>query len=206
MVDYKSIYKFYEKCFKEHGDTPQGLAWPNEEGMQKRFRVMEGLVDAPHASLLDLGCGTGRFLEYLKKNDSKIDYTGMDISKKFIDHCKKTYITGDFHVRDILREPLDPDSYNYIVMNGILTVKNSLSFPEMWDFTKSLVKGAFLGATHGIAFNVMSKQVDWERDDLFHLSLDELANFLSSELSRNFVIRNDYGMYEYTVYMYKSSR
>ena len=40
------------------------------------------------------------------------------------------------------------------------------------------------------------------RDDLFHLPLDLLAEFLDTLLSRHFVIRNDYGLYEYTVYVY----
>ena len=47
------------------------------------------------------------------------------------------------------------------------------------------------------------KQVDWEKDFLFHLPLDTLAFFLTKELTRNFIIRNDYGLYEYTVYLYK---
>ena len=51
----------------------------------------------------------------------------------------------------------------------------------------------------------MSAQVEWKRDDLFHLPLDRLADFLSANLSRHFVIRNDYGLYEYTVYIYKKS-
>jgi len=45
--------------------------------------------------------------------------------------------------------------------------------------------------------------VDWEREDLFHLSLDSLAGFLVKELGRDFVIRNDYGLYEYTTYVYR---
>ena len=55
----------------------------------------------------------------------------------------------------------------------------------------------------GIAFNVMSKDVDWERDDLFHLPLSELSSFLSKNLTRRYIIRNDYGLYEYTTYVYK---
>ena len=58
-------------------------------------------------------------------------------------------------------------------------------------------------AREGLAFNVMSKHVDWERDDLFHLSTDLLLAFLKSELSRHVVIRHDYGLYEYTVYVYR---
>jgi hypothetical protein len=55
----------------------------------------------------------------------------------------------------------------------------------------------------GLAFNVMSKHVDWERPDLFHLPFDALAQVLARSLTRNFVIRNDYGLYEYTTYVYR---
>ena len=37
----------------------------------------------------------------------------------------------------------------------------------------------------------------------FHLPFDELAPFLTRELSRNFVLRNDYGLFEYTAYVYR---
>ena len=49
----------------------------------------------------------------------------------------------------------------------------------------------------------MSKNVDWERDDLFHLSHDLLSDFLCRKITRNYIIRNDYGLYEYTVYLFK---
>ena len=61
----------------------------------------------------------------------------------------------------------------------------------------------FEKARVGIAFNVMSKHVDWERDDLFHLPFDVLAGFLRRELSRHYVFRANYGLYEYTTYVYR---
>ena len=73
---------------------------------------------------------------------------------------------------------------------------------EMLNFVQQVLKLLFGRVKYGIAFNAMSKQVDWERDDLFHLPLDSIASFLCSELSRNFVIRNDYGLYEFTTFVY----
>jgi hypothetical protein len=49
----------------------------------------------------------------------------------------------------------------------------------------------------------MSKNVEWERDDLFHLSHDLLTDFITKELSRDYIIRADYQLYEYTTYIYK---
>jgi hypothetical protein len=52
----------------------------------------------------------------------------------------------------------------------------------------------------------MSHHVDWQRDDLFHLPFDTLAAFLRTEVSRHFLFRADYGLYEYTVYVYREAR
>ena len=93
--------------------------------------------------------------------------------------------------------------FDYIILNGVFTQKRDLTFDEMLVYFKSLIKIVFSKTRIGIAFNVMSKQVDWERDDLFHLPMDTLASFLTKDISRNFVIRNDYGLYEYTTYVYK---
>ena len=45
-------------------------------------------------SVLDVGCGNGRFVDYFK---DKI-YAGCDISKKLIDICKTNYPDGNFFV------------------------------------------------------------------------------------------------------------
>ena len=74
----------------------------------------------------------------------------------------------------------------------------------MMNFFTSAITKLWEKCNVGLAFNLMSKHVDWEREDLFHVSLDELGWFLKKNLSRNFVIRNDYKLFEYTVYVYKN--
>lgn len=49
----------------------------------------------------------------------------------------------------------------------------------------------------------MSWHVDWQRDDLFHLPCDTLLAFLKAEVSRHVVLRADYGLWEYTTYVYR---
>lgn len=117
--------------------------------------------------------------------------------------CQAKYPDLAFYCCDILQPAADIPEFDYVVMNGVFTEKCSLSFGEMFEYVKQVLSKVFVFARIGLAFNVMSKQVDWERPDLFHLPLDTLADFLTSQLSRNFVIRNDYGLYEYTTYVYK---
>lgn len=203
MDNYEKIAQYYKEAFDQHGDTPEGLAWQNWETMQKRFEVMSELINfysLKSQTLLDLGCGTGHFFTYLKDNYPYIEYEGADINQTVVDHCNQTY-PAKFYQLDALKDTFP--IYDYIVMNGIFTVKDKLSFDEMFEFFTNLITKAFEHSNKGISFNVMSKQVDWEREDLFHLPLDTIASFLCKNLSRHFVIRNDYGLYEYTVYVYK---
>jgi len=108
-----------------------------------------------------------------------------------------------YYCLDILENHAMVPDFDYIVLNGVLTEKVGLSFEEMLSYSMRLLELLFRKANIGIAFNVMSAHVDWKRDDLFHLPFDTLTHFLSQRGYRNFIIRNDYGLYEYTTYLYK---
>ena len=88
-------------------------------------------------------------------------------------------------------------------MNGVFTEKLNMTHNEMFEHMTKLVSLVFSNVNKGIMFNVMSKQVDYERDDLFHLSIDKLSWFVKEHLSRKFVIRHDYDLWDYTVYILK---
>jgi len=155
-------------------------------------------------TLLDFGCGASHLYEYMLKNRiEKIEYSGLDISEKFVELSRSKFPLNSYYCMDILEKYADIPDFDYIVMNGVFTEKCRLSFEEMFAYLQAVLSRVFEKARVGIAFNVMSKQVEWERDDLFHLPLDLLADFLTKKISRNFVIRNDYGLYEYTTYVYK---
>jgi SAM-dependent methyltransferase len=168
--------------------------------------MLEVIRDAPDTGvrLLDFGCGTSLLYEYIRATGRKrIEYSGLDLSAKFIDISRKKFPSTRYYCLDILERADTIPNFDYIVLNGVFTEKRELSFDEMLVYFKSVVRAVFAKAELGIAFNVMSKHVDWERDDLFHLPFDILAQFITRELTRNFIIRNDYGLYEYTTYVYR---
>jgi len=209
---YDIIYKHYENCFDEHGDTAKGLDWPNEEDLKTRFKVMldilmsSGAYTEERINILDFGCGTAKLLDYIKDeyDQGYFGYTGLDISDKFIEHCVKKHPKTTFHCMDILETPeLLSGDHHIAVCNGTFTMKMGLSFKDMFNYLKQVITTLFDKVDYGVAFNVMSKQVDWEKDDLFHLPIDTLANFLCKDVTRNFIVRNDYGLYEYTTYLIK---
>jgi len=202
-VKYQEIVTHYEACLERHGDTHLGVDWPRKEDAKKRYQITLELVreNTGKYSVLDFGCGAAHLYDYIiEQGIKKIDYFGLDISEKFINLCKKKHPNSPFYCADILANVSAVPKTDYIVMNGVFTEKQSMTHEEMYVYFQSMLKKLFPLARKGIGFNVMSKQVDWERNDLFHLSLDEMASFVTQHLGRHFVVRNDYGLYEYIVY------
>jgi SAM-dependent methyltransferase len=206
---YRAIVSHYEACLEKHGDTPRGVDWPKAEDVDRRYDVMMQLLrpdvgPASPATLLDFGCGAAHLLDFIgRRNIRGVRYAGLDLSEKFVALCREKHPSVPFHCLDLLEKGAELASFDYVVMNGVFTEKRELSFDAMLDYWKRLLSAVFAKAKIGVAFNVMSKQVDWERDDLFHLPLDVMAGFVTKELSRHFVVRNDYGLYEYTTYVYR---
>jgi len=210
MIDHKyaSIIEHYECCLAQHGDSHLGVDWPNRQDAEKRYRVMLEVVreKCDGVTLLDFGCGAAHLYPYmLSSRFAPLEYHGLDASPAFCELSRRKFPQIDFTCLDVLVAPEQLGEFDYMVMNGVFTEKRELAFEEMFEYFKQVLRIVFPKVRRGLAFNVMSKAVDWERDDLFHLPTDPLIAFLTKELSRHFVIRNDYGLYEYTVYAYKEA-
>jgi SAM-dependent methyltransferase len=205
-----AIARHYEARLAEHGLTPRGVDWPNGSDLATRFGVMLGIVpDSPELpALLDLGCGTGFLLDYMTAMGmaDRVRYQGIDLSSAMIEAATGRWPGYDFVRQDILAAPLPDRSVDVVVMNGVLTERVSLPVDVMTELAEALVAAAFRIARIGIAFNVMSAHVDWQRDDLFHWPFDSLAAFLNRNVSRHYAFRADYGLYEYTCLVWREPR
>ena len=212
-MSYMDIVRHYEKCFEKYGDTNKGVDWPNERDAEIRYRVMteiikyaemRGDIGNCNNSLLDFGCGLGHLYEYIIRNNIDVIYTGLDLSPIFVDKCNEKFPNVNFIKLNLLEDStISDNSFDWVILNGVFTEKRELTYEEMLDYFCKLTEKVYSVCSRGFAFNVMSKDVDWERDDLFHLPMSTLSDFLTKKLTRDFVIRNDYGLYEYTVYVFK---
>jgi SAM-dependent methyltransferase len=205
------IVRHYEACLERYGDSYLGVDWPKARDVPTRYRVMLDMIElepAPEAprTLLDFGCGTSDLYAYIRESGlSNIEYSGLDISEKFIALCRNKFPENSYYCVDVLDGNVRLPRFDYVVMNGVFTEKRGLTFEEMFSYLKAVLRRTFPLVRIGLAFNVMSQHVDWQRDELFHLPFDLIADFLTQELSRNIVFRSDYGLYEYTTYVFTQS-
>ena len=206
---YRRLIAHYESCLARHGDSHLGVDWPNAEDAATRYRIMLEVIreqDANPVSLLDFGCGAGHLLSHIRDTGiTGIDYRGLDASARFVDLCRRKFPEVPFLQKDILSDPGGVAPADYIVLNGVLTERRDLSLDAMYAFMEKLLLAVWPIARKGMAFNVMSARVDWQRDDLFHVPFDRMAAFVAGRLSRHFQFRQDYGLYDYTVYVYRDA-
>ena len=206
---YMRLVAAAEGWLDEHGDNYRGAGWTkSQENTDTRHRVMlEIVVSSPGqpVELLDLGCGTSQFYEYIvgQGREDEVRYSGLDLSPTLLERARAKFPQIKYYEVDLIVDPEALPSFDYVVVNGIFTFKDGLSHAEMLDFWRAFIERAFAHAQRGMAFNAMSTQVEWERDDLFHLPFDVMASFIAERLSRDFVVRHDYGLYEYTTYVYR---
>lgn len=210
MKSYLNNVRYCESFLDKYGDTWRGAAWTKrKEDVDKRYQVMLELIRSPsdeRVELLDFGCGASHLLEYLRARGlAQINYHGLDLSPKFLALSRAKFPDVPYYDIDVMESDEGLPTFDYVIMNGVFTGRREIPLDEMKTYFETVVSRLFAHSRIGIAFNVMSKQVDWERDDLFHLSFDALATFLTAQVSRYFVIRHDYGLYEYTTYVYRQA-
>jgi len=70
----------------------------------------------PEEKVLDLGCGNGRYFQFLKNTD----YTGIDKSEKLIQIAKKKYPKGRFEVGDALDLKLKDSLFDKVYSIAVL--------------------------------------------------------------------------------------
>lgn len=83
--------KFYDAAADKFSST-RLFPW-------RDFDFLKSLV-GPGVNVLDLGCGNGRFYQYLK--DSGIKYLGVDNSKKLIAKARSANLKANFETANII--------------------------------------------------------------------------------------------------------
>lgn len=194
-----------EESVRRLGVTPQAV-WLDQRdtlkhGVRRCEAVLRMIENRTKFSILDLGCGPGFTLDYLRDRyePDAFSYCGIDISEPLISAARNRHPTANFNHRDIIADPMPDQTFDFTAINGVLTAKYMLSHEEMEAFACELLQAAWRSTRIALSFNVMSIFVDWTREDLFHWPLDHAIGFCSRALSRHCNVIADYGLYEYTV-------
>ena len=114
----------YRRLYSVHGYSPQALGW--DKGKQfLRFHQLTSDWDLTGASILDVGCGFGDFVNYLRfMNIQNYSYTGIDLLGEFIAEGKRRYSSPQATFLQAAFEDYDsPSTFDYVIASGVFNLK-----------------------------------------------------------------------------------
>src|SRR5439155_2428691 len=210
--DIQQLDDIFAASLAAKGVTPGGVGWPNDSDVATRFEVLLGPIDFGRHSainpvkLIDLGYGPGFLLDYLAENDllARVDYTGVDVIETTMQHARRRWPEHSFEIRDVRDRPFGADVFDYCIICGVFGARFQNSYADTEQLVRETLRAVWPSVRLGLGFNVMSKHVDWEREDLFHWPLDDIMAFCKANLSRHVSLRLDYGLCETSVLVRKA--
>ena len=209
MVDiFKSqIGEHYKKAFSEYGDTFKGMDWPSEASSYIRYEKFLSLQKQSNAKILDYGCGSGLYLDYLKNNHPEIyrnnSFSVYDLNMSAIETLVSKHPDATVITETDLMKGSHNEYFDYIIINGVFTEKLDIPYHDFCNFFRDEITNILKMSSGNIAVNVMSNNTQWCYKDLFHLSLDEAYKLLDNK-NIELIFHTNYGLYEYIIEMVKS--
>ncbi|MEM0486452.1 MAG: class I SAM-dependent methyltransferase [Thermoplasmata archaeon] len=204
-----AMREHYTRTFSEFGATYRGVDWGSQESTFLRYEKMLAVIDERivssnmPVSLLDVGCGYGGLFQYSKEKNLVLEYTGIDVSSNMILWAREHIPDAEFIEGDFLEYDFNERKFDYVVCNGILTQKLNISILDMDKFARQLIKKMFSLCKRGIAFNIMTTYVNYFAPNLYYKHPSEMLTYCLSEISQKVKLDHSYGLYEYTVYIYR---
>jgi len=156
MIDSK--YHWYDGWFYDR------LIAPNQD---KLFREIKKIIE-PNSSVIDVGCGTGRFSFSISDKVQKA--VGIDLSKKNIDKANQTLLKNpntkiSFHHTHLSNLILQNLHYDYAVMTYVIHEVNPVDriplLKEMAQIADKMIIGDYLVPVNKGFWSVLNEVVEF---------------------------------------------
>jgi len=126
IIEINQINKdFYSKHNESFDKSRKNNFWDGFGNVKKYLK--EG------QKILDLGCGNGRFLDFLIQNHAKFDYYGVDNSAEYINKNKQNYPNYKFSEIDVISNLKAINSkYDLVTVFGVTHHIPSSEYRKEW--------------------------------------------------------------------------
>lgn len=185
-----------------YGTTPKGVDWNSEKSQFIRFEQLSKIINQDKFSINDVGCGYGKYYEYLSHGYDSFGYKGYDLSNDMVINAQKLYPDGDFRKISEIKELKKTD---YSVASGIFSVKMQHSEAEWLSYILETLEQINQKSMKGFSFNMLTTYSDKEymRDDLYYADPLFIFDYCKRNFSGQVALLHDYGLYEFTILVRK---
>lgn len=202
---HSNIQTYYTNKVKTHGATPKGVDWNGEESQVLRFEQLSKIINTDNFTLADIGCGYGKYCEYLESNFKNYSYVGYDLSEEMILNAKHLYAGRKKVIFESIQNLTDINEVDYSLASGIFSVKMQHKESEWLSYILETLEVLNKKSKKGFSFNMLTKYSDKEymKDNLYYADPMFLFDYCKKNFSKNVAILHDYDLYEFTVLVKK---
>jgi len=199
------IKSYYSKKIIEHGPTPQGVDWKDENTQHIRLSQITRFLPHSSFSISDVGCGYGALFQYLQENHSHFDYHGFDLSQDMIDQAKIKFPEGDTSSFATVTSNSEILTSEFLVANGLFNLKFEHNNEDWLEFIYNSMTDFFKKCDKAMAISFLTSYNDPEfrRPNLYYADPCQLYDYAMKKLSRQSSILSDYPLYEFTLLVRK---
>ena len=195
------IVASYQPLFAAHGYAPSALGW--DKGKQfLRFHQLTSNWDLAGASILDVGCGFGDFVGYLRAmNIEARAYVGIDLVGEFVAEGERRFGSPrTTFLKTALEDFAPPSTFDYVIASGTFNLK--VEGVDGYEQIRRSLDRMFRLSNIALSADFISDKVEYAYEHNF-ISAPENILSMAYGLSRNVVLRNDYFPFEFCVTIYK---
>lgn len=201
-VDLSEIERLYTEGPDQHGVTSLSVGWNDAHSHELRFSQLVQLIErqngAPEGfSVGDFGCGYGALFPFLSSryNSRLQSYTGYDISQRMVDLASE-------NVRDpraAFCRGAELAVADYYFVCGTFNVRMENDRAAWCQWVETTLASLARVSRRGLAFNLLSTHVDWEKEQLFYANPLDFFAIAKTKLSHSVALLHDYPLYEWTM-------
>ena len=175
----------YQKRFKKFGVSKETLGW--YKGNQDiRYSSLLKHIPTKDLRIIEVGCGFGDGIPFLRKNHQVKSYHGIDIVPEFIEIARECFQNEiiDFTCGNFLDLNIK-DKFDLAIASGIFNFneKHVCNYQMMEEFIKFSIQRR----VRFIAFDCLSYNCDKKNKDNFYPQISKLVKILNKYSRRHLI-------------------
>jgi SAM-dependent methyltransferase len=197
--DLRALELYYSSQLNQRLTPEQRVGWQTAESQRIRFEALAGVGSLEGTKILDVGCGLGAFWDYLKRQKTAVDYTGVDLFPNVIREAKRMNPDARFEARNLIRQPFMPRSFDFSFLSGVFNVK----VRDNLEYMRVLLASVLKQTKKAVAFNLLNAEAGLIESNRFMMTPRDLVAWgRRLNVSRVHLI-DHYHHLDLTLFLYK---
>jgi SAM-dependent methyltransferase len=188
---------YYADLIARHGNAREIAGWGSQASQERRFAVMACHWPLAGSRIIDVGCGRGDLLAYLKaQGQAPAFYVGLDIMEDALSFGRANHPEAQFICGDLLDPHLKLPVADYAVSSGVF----NLTGKDHAEWIGRMVGAMYAATSRGAAFNVVSTLAPEHKEGHYYAAPDAMLR-MAQAITPFVALLHDYAIHDMTLFL-----